>query len=291
MPLTPGKSKGVISSNIAELMHTGKYPQRQAVAIAFSNARRHPSAARGGAVEDDEDLSFYRRGGNYIPRRAYQSEAPAGSEQFHKETEDYFNQKQIDEANRHFQEQSSGGGVMPSSAGQGFALGGTSQSVPWFTRQESRDMGRSMSGALKSPIPGRTDKLPIDVPSGSYVLPADIVSAVGQGNSAAGHKMLDNMFHSGPFGMRLKSPRAPGTRRPPVAPRMSFMKAEGGGVDDAQMVPIIAAGGEHIIHPDAVHHLGDGDMDHGHQILDEFVKLIRKQTIKTLQNLPGPKKD
>lgn len=40
MPLKKGSSRKVIGSNIKELMHTGKYPQKQAIAIAFSEARR-----------------------------------------------------------------------------------------------------------------------------------------------------------------------------------------------------------------------------------------------------------
>lgn len=39
MPLKKGKSKKVVSENIAELRHSG-YPPKQAVAIALSTARK-----------------------------------------------------------------------------------------------------------------------------------------------------------------------------------------------------------------------------------------------------------
>lgn len=38
MPLKPGKSKRVISSNIKELKSKGNFPQNQAVAIALEKA-------------------------------------------------------------------------------------------------------------------------------------------------------------------------------------------------------------------------------------------------------------
>lgn len=64
--------------------------------------------------------------------------------------------------------------------------------------------------------------------------------------------------------------------------------AEGGATSG---VPIVAAGGEYVIPPNDVIRIGGGDIDHGHKVLDSFVKKMRQKTIKTLQSLPGPKKD
>jgi hypothetical protein len=67
-----------------------------------------------------------------------------------------------------------------------------------------------------------------------------------------------------------------------------FGKAAGGATSG---VPIVAAGGEYVIPPEDVVRIGGGDLDHGHKVLDSFVKKMRQKTIKTLQSLPGPKKD
>src|SRR5215472_12241131 len=73
-----------------------------------------------------------------------------------------------------------------------------SAQAPWFVRAESHNM--VPHGMLGGAGMGRTDTLPINVPSGSYVVPADIVSGIGQGNSAGGAKLLDSFF-KGPLGM------------------------------------------------------------------------------------------
>jgi hypothetical protein len=50
MPLSPGKSKSVISHNIHEMVASG-HPQRQAVAAALHNADKY---AEGGEVDESE---------------------------------------------------------------------------------------------------------------------------------------------------------------------------------------------------------------------------------------------
>jgi hypothetical protein len=46
MPLKPGSSQKVVSTNIKEAMNAG-YPQKQAVAMSLDNARRHPHSNLG----------------------------------------------------------------------------------------------------------------------------------------------------------------------------------------------------------------------------------------------------
>jgi hypothetical protein len=126
----------------------------------------------------------------------------------------------------------------------------------------------------------------MSVPRNSYVIPADITSGLGQGNTAAGMKVLGAMFpKSGPYGSPAAAMhRGTGIPRPP---RADGGAAEGGDQD----VPIYAAGGEFVVHPDDVADTGGGNHKHGHASLDAWVKAERAELIKTLRNLPGPAKD
>lgn len=138
-------------------------------------------------------------------------------------------------------------------------------------------------GPIHSAVAGRTDHLPMNVPSGSYVIPADIISAMGEGNTMAGFRHMRLIFGGTPYtGEEQPYGGKGGPYNEPLPG-----KAGGG----AATVPIIAAGGEYVLSPEQVMHVGKGDLDKGHRVLDEFVKRMRSITIKTLKNLPGPKKD
>ena len=148
------------------------------------------------------------------------------------------------------------------------------------------DIAKSVHvGAIHSSVAGRTDHLPMHVASGSYVIPADIISAMGEGNSVAGFKVAKSIFsQKSPYGSDGLPYGASGLPYGMDEPH----KASGG---STSAVPIVAAGGEYVVPPHDVVHIGEGSLDEGHKILDAFVNKMRKKTIKTLQGLPGPKKD
>jgi hypothetical protein len=114
-------------------------------------------------------------------------------------------------------------------------------------------------GPIHSSVAGRTDHLPMNVPSGAYVIPADIVSALGEGNTMAGFEILNDMF---------------GIQR----------------LGDEPPAEIVAAGGEYVIAPASIARIWKGDMEGGHRSLDGFVTKFRDETVKTLKKLPGPNK-
>ena len=139
-------------------------------------------------------------------------------------------------------------------------------------------------GPIHSPVAGRTDHLPVHVPSGSYVIPADIISAMGEGNTMAGFKVANTIFS--------KIPNMQGMPGADAQLGLPSKKAAGG--ETASMgspVPVVVAGGEYVISPEDVTHMGEGDLDAGHRVLDSFVLKMRKKTVDTLKKLPGPKKN
>lgn len=297
MPLKKGSSKETVSTNISELIRSGR-PQKQAIAIALSTARKGRNV--GGASTAFTVPAF---GTAYNPQyQAIMGMTNPNTMMFEVDKDG----KPIGEgkpmgppvsvANPPQAGMDGGGG----GGGDG-SLGGLGDSAPGggyggspgnsTGGSPAGDGGGTMGGAdfakggnvglgpkkpvtphvgpIHSPVAGRTDHLPMHVPSGSYVIPADIVSALGEGNTMAGFKYLTRVF----------------------GPRGGAPKGYAAGGNVGPLVPIIAAGGEYVIHPLAIEQMGGGDIDVGHRELDKFVRGMRAKTVKTLQKLPGPAKD
>ena len=151
------------------------------------------------------------------------------------------------------------------------------------------------SGLLNSSVPGRTDQLNRLVPAGSYIIPADVVSGLGEGNTQSGANIIQRAISTGPQGMPL--PHSRGSMGPPrVSPPAPYREPNAnqsfaqGGSPTGGHVPVVLAGGEYCVHPDDVKRIGNGDVRKGHRILDFFVVHARKKVIKDMKSLPGPKR-
>lgn len=274
MPLINSASKPAFVSNLKAELEAGK-PKNQSLAIAYSQQRKNRadggglSDANAGSPEPMPDTGPSDANLNY----------PRDFSQEHPRIRDYvyglgqvYGQLWDD---------------MTSPARKAF--GGSASSENWLAHSALRNMQQVHSGPINSAIAGRTDHIPLNVASGSYVVPADIVSGLGQGNTASGHQIINKMFHSGPYDGALgRAPRAAklGTPRLNLSPKAPTMNFAAGGA-----VPIMAAGGEHVLTPAQVAALGGGDVKHGHEILDAWVKHERNKINKEQKKLPPPAKD
>ncbi len=179
---------------------------------------------------------------------------------------------------------------------KGYAFGGAP--APWQVRSEARSMLHS--GPILSSVPGRTDRHNMALASGSYVIPSQAVSHLGQNNTLAGMKVLGGMFGAGgPYGSSaMKIGHGPGAPKPPrmastASPFGKGLSDRGGGrgEDHGEPVEVVTAGGEYVIPPHVVAQIGGGDIKHGHNVLDAWVNKLKEDHIRTLKRLPGPAKD
>jgi hypothetical protein len=122
--------------------------------------------------------------------------------------------------------------------------------------------GRVHVGPIIGDTGGRADKVNMSVPSGAYIIPSDVVSGLGEGNTLHGMKIIERMFPH------------PGTK----------------GTSKGEPVPIAAAHGEVSISPEQLK-AKFGDVDHAHKIMDHWVVHERKNIIHTMSRLPGPAQD
>lgn len=182
------------------------------------------------------------------------------------------------------------GGAAPHFASGGFSMAKAPHlDSGWQTRSEAKAMH---TGPILSAVPGRTDAHSMHVPSGSYVIPADIVSGRGQGNTIAGSNFMQKMFRMGPYGSpSLSMKRGIGAPRPPKP--MGVMRAAGGQANGnvGAPTPVMLAGGEVVVPPENLMDVVHPDLDYAHQIMDAWILDERKNLRKTLAKLPGPVRD
>lgn len=132
----------------------------------------------------------------------------------------------------------------------------------------SKGLNKTFTGPIHSAVAGRTDHLNMTVPNDSYVVPADIVSGIGEGNTMAGFEILNSVFKLAinPDDNQNTAPSNNG------------------------QVGIVAAGGEYVIPPQEVQSIGGGDIKTGHRIIDQTILRLRKLITKQIKALPAPKK-
>lgn len=155
--------------------------------------------------------------------------------------------------------------VLSGNAGA-FMRGGAVDSAMNVARSIKRAKGGKVHvGPITGDTGGRADKVPMRVPNGAYVLTADHVSGLGEGNTEAGMKKLSAMF-----------------------PKSKPSKMRQLPADEA--IPIYAADGEFVVSPeDVVDRFGE--LEYGHRALDEWQTQERQRLIETLQNLDPPAQD
>lgn len=101
------------------------------------------------------------------------------------------------------------------------------------------------AGPLHSHVPGRTDKINLNVKPGSYVIPADVVSILGEGNTLAGTVVLRAMFGSKALTGKVAEPKGRPTlmerrlERHEMMPQGQYAR---GGRDDWEPKPQPAEG-------------------------------------------------
>lgn len=305
MPLQKGSSRKTVSNNIREL-HTGKTyahtaskfgkarADKQAVAIALNEARK--GRASGGAALSDMTM----RGRSIVDKDRSDSTKWSARINAGMQPKGDSYKDQVDFLRQPIEQRAMGGGI----ASQAFnaVMPGKANGVVPLDVSNVKPLKRGgvaikpishskiTTGPLISSVPGRTDMHFTHVPSGSYVIPADIVSGHGEGNTLAGVNTLHKLFKMGPYGS------SPG-KIPFHGIKKKF--AKGGQVDEniGKPTPVKLAGGEIVVPPENVHETMQRlskepiSLDEAHAAMDRWVVNERKKLRKTLAKLPGPARD
>lgn len=110
---------------------------------------------------------------------------------------------------------------------------------------------------------GQDDKIPINLPEGSYVTDASVTSMLGDGNSKAGARIIEQLSHT----LKSKAHKIP----------VEVPKGR---------VPSLLSDGEAVIPPEAVSALGGGSNKKGASILKKTIQNVRAHKAMNKGGLP-----
>lgn len=267
MPLKSGHSEKTIGENIAELHHGPQYAltkanhgagvaNKQAIAVAENVARRAKERASGGRAAAEAVLPANHQLGMRVPKGGSMcANCEYLADPTHCGNEGFIKWN--------------GGAKLPHASDEYCC------DLYGLKSKARANGGKVHVGPIRTKHPGRTDTEPMKVADGSYVLPSETISHLGQNNSEAGLRVADRLFG------------ANGT----FAGADTTQRAKGGKTEAGKPIDCITAGGEYVIGPETVRAIGGGDIDHGHKILDKFVLNQRKAHIQALASLDPPARD
>lgn len=255
MPLAPGDSPRIISTNISEMVHSG---HNQAVAAALDNARRHPRVDGGRLAASAYRLARQvakAHQDHYKQREELEQRAPGGAIEI-----PYFERGEI----RNLQSNNAHPGGLISGGG----AGGRNDTIPISVRPGAYILPADVVAGL-----GQNDTM-----SGAGVI--DRMLHTSPFGIQAPHI-------GGRGGTGVPHPPAP-FKEQSIQSVYPPHFAQGGEAAVEEPIKIVAADGEYHLRPEDVMHLGGPDLKRAHAALDEFVKVVRKKNIDKLKKLPGP---
>lgn len=94
---------------------------------------------------------------------------------------------------------------------------------------------------------GQSDTIDASIPEGAFVFPAMSVATIGRGSSEAGHEYLNSLV-----------PETAG---------------------NFETFPVKLARDEHVFLPDQVSTIGDGDLERGAKILEDWVQSLINEPV------------
>ena len=134
---------------------------------------------------------------------------------------------------------------------------------PKLTMKDGGEVEKGVShGLLTGSTPGRADKINTSVRDNTFIIPAHVVSALGQGSTMAGAAALDKMF-----------PKS---------------KKQGDSGKKGDHVPVALSDGEYRVPPEHVLTVGKGDMARGHRLLKMACEHITNKAAEQLKHMPKP---